>query len=478
MTEPWYGVLTPEGVVSGDRRMFGEGALRMRSLPLPLNWQKISSEGHKGSVTVAKIEQVWRRNGLVWGSGHALDTPEANEWMELVREFGRFGVSIDADDIDEFAYEITEDGIELFSDARVCAASTVQIPAFPQAFVALGEYTEESREDVPEPSNEIPEFREISDEERDRLVDEGKALPGGSYPIANVEDLRNAIQAIGRAKEPEKVRRHIKKRARELGREDLIPEGWSLRTVVAAAPRPNLPRSWFTDPQLSGITPITVTDEGELFAHVAQWGVCHVGFDGDCIEPPPSNTDYAYFCNGVIETDGGPVNVGNITLGGGHAPDGLRWAPAMRHYDNTCSVVADVACGEDEHGIWVHGAVREGVTDDQIAELKASGGLSGDWREIIRGSDELELIAALAVNVGGFPIPRPAVAASGTHRVSLVAAGAVAGRAETFKKDDLVEVVVKEVMDRTEAIHRTAELNRRLVGNRHETLRNKLREDA
>lgn len=69
--------------------------------------------------------------------------------------------------------------------------------------------------------------REYSQEERERLASEGKALPDGSYPIVDREDLENAIQAIGRAKDPDAARRHIKKRARALGLEELIPEGWN-----------------------------------------------------------------------------------------------------------------------------------------------------------------------------------------------------------------------------------------------------------
>lgn len=69
--------------------------------------------------------------------------------------------------------------------------------------------------------------REYSQEERERLASEGKAMPDGSYPIVDREDLENAIQAIGRAKDPEATKRHIKKRARALGLEELIPEGWS-----------------------------------------------------------------------------------------------------------------------------------------------------------------------------------------------------------------------------------------------------------
>ena len=69
--------------------------------------------------------------------------------------------------------------------------------------------------------------REFSSKERTGLADEGKALPDGSFPIENGGDLRNAIQAIGRAKDPEKAKAHIKSRARALGMTDSLPDSWS-----------------------------------------------------------------------------------------------------------------------------------------------------------------------------------------------------------------------------------------------------------
>lgn len=71
-------------------------------------------------------------------------------------------------------------------------------------------------------------FRQFSPEERRRLAKEGKALPDGSFPIVTVQDLRNAMQAIGRGGAPRaQIVNHIKKRARALIREGaLSAERW------------------------------------------------------------------------------------------------------------------------------------------------------------------------------------------------------------------------------------------------------------
>jgi hypothetical protein len=79
------------------------------------------------------------------------------------------------------------------------------------------------------------EFTYISRDEREKLAKEGKALPDGSFPIENVENLRDAIQAYGRAKDSHKaaVRKHIEKRARQLNVRHLIPENWKTAATDA-----------------------------------------------------------------------------------------------------------------------------------------------------------------------------------------------------------------------------------------------------
>lgn len=73
---------------------------------------------------------------------------------------------------------------------------------------------------------EIAIKRAFSEERRMELAKEGMALPDGSYPIVNETDLRNAIQAFGRAKDKEAAKRHIMKRARAMNMESLIPANW------------------------------------------------------------------------------------------------------------------------------------------------------------------------------------------------------------------------------------------------------------
>ncbi len=65
-------------------------------------------------------------------------------------------------------------------------------------------------------------------EERRKYANEGIALPDGSYPIPDVKHLKLAIRMVGLGKRPKKeIRAHIERRARALGRTDLIPKDWS-----------------------------------------------------------------------------------------------------------------------------------------------------------------------------------------------------------------------------------------------------------
>lgn len=191
--------------------------------------------------------------------------------------------------------------------------------------------------------------------------------------------------------------------------------------IVASAAAPTLPpTAWFRDPGLTGPTALQVTDDGRVFGHVATWNVCHIGMQGKCTTAPRSRSGYAYFKTGVVRTTEGDVAVGHITMGTGHASLGARPMAAAAHYDNTGSVIADVSAGEDQYGIWVSGAVRPGATDEQKFALRGAA-LSGDWRTI---GGSKEMVAALAVNVPGFPIPRTEVLiASGEE--ALVAAAIV-----------------------------------------------------
>lgn len=158
----------------------------------------------------------------------------------------------------------------------------------------------------------------------------------------------------------------------------------------------------FGDPELDGPTPLTVTDAGLVFGHLALWDTCHVGQPRRCVTPPKSESGYAAFHQSTIRTEKGMLAVGRLTVGGGHADTRAGVRAAAEHYDQTGSCWAFVRAGEDEFGVWVAGQVNEDCDPARVRE-GASAPLSGDWRRV---GGAMELVAALSVSTPGFPVRR------------------------------------------------------------------------
>lgn len=343
-------LVVPEGISSGDTRVFRKGSLGLRTFPLPLLWQPFTGEGHDKAVIVGRIDHVER---VGYGLGEAygvLDVgPYAKEAQRLIEAGMLRWVSVDLDKFEEdkLANKYDPNGKIHIKKGRMMAATLVAKPAFQECTIEL-----------------LP-------------------LAG-----ATVEEETMALTAS--------------------------------MTIVASIPV-EPPAAWFENPALAYPTPINVTDDGQVFGHIATWDTPHLGLN---VPPPRSRTDYAYFHSGVIRTaEGTDVKVGQLTLSGGHAPLHLDAASAARHYDDTASAVADLHVGEDAHGIWVAGALRPGVTPIQVRALRASAP-SGDWRSINYGP--LELIAICQVNVPGYNLPRTLAASAapaGQYPNALVAAG-------------------------------------------------------
>jgi hypothetical protein len=78
----------------------------------------------------------------------------------------------------------------------------------------------------PETMLHFLQHKVFKEAERKILAEKGQARPDGSFPIRNGADLRNAIQAYGRAKDKEAAKAWIIKRAKALDLVELLPDGW------------------------------------------------------------------------------------------------------------------------------------------------------------------------------------------------------------------------------------------------------------
>lgn len=472
---PWYGVLTVEGVTTGDGRKFAEGSLTHRPLPMPLKFMWEDDEGHKGSYPIARIDRIFRDGNLIKAEGVFDTSEQAYEGVRLLANDIMRGVSVDLDSASLVQGGAEGDVME-FATGRISSATICSIPAFAEAFVAIGTWADAGGDVSRETSEEIeesttaptppsdakrtaptPKEAVASDVSRETFdIVPPKTMDGPGWvtdPKPTHKITSYWVDGRGAAKIGWGVPGDFNRCRAQLGKyvqnpawlaglcanlhyralgawpgkagavttEMNVPIGPAASLVASAAPE-SISADFFRNPELDGPTPVTRGENGHIFGHLAEWGTCHIAYEV-CTTVPPSSTNYAYFLTGQVFTDVGSVAVGQLTVGGGHADPKLGVRAAMAHYDNVSSAVADVTVGEDAYGVWFSGRIRPWATERQIHELFAAGP-SGDWRGVrSRGRDSMELVAAHAVNVQGFPVARTRFAIEGGRQLSLIAAG-------------------------------------------------------
>lgn len=373
MKRNWTGRLVPIGEASGDRRIFKSGGeFAFRTFPLPLMHQRQTSGGHDESVTVGSIRSAEVREDGIYAEGVLFDTPEAHEAAAMLDE-GVTRPSIDwcdeswelvsADgqpvDPETLTPENIDDVLYQVTSMTMMAATLVSKPAFDGTYVHLDSAAAADSDD-----DETDSDDETDDEDAVALAASLLAAGGPGVPVFDADA--------------------------------------------------------FADPQLTEVTGIHATSDGRVVGHVATWNQCHVGVGNACVVAPRSKTGYALFHVSEVDTTDGPLAVGRLTVGAGHADPKAGVVPAREHYDNAASCWALGRVYEDDHGIAFAGVVHPDATTRQIMD-GTSAPLSGDWR---RHGGNLELVAALTVNTPGFPVVRGAADERGRD-LSLVAAGVV-----------------------------------------------------
>jgi hypothetical protein len=339
------------------------------------------------------------------GRGRFFANEAGVEARDLLAGAGRFGVSVDPSENVEYRFECVEMSDDgwceqeriVFEAYEIGGATMTPFPGFENAYVQLASAP------VEEPAED-----ESSDDVAPQ--EEEAVAASGAQTCCDACAARQSGWTVGAASGQ-----------------------FRIRAVTAAGAPVAPPAAWFQDPQFDRLTPLTITDEGRVFGTLAPWGQCHTGSpQGDCVVTPRSLSSYAHFRTGyVVCDDGTEVPTGRLTLGGGHASLRLSHRGAIEHYDNAGAAIADLACGEDQWGVWVAGALRPGVTDEQIRAARASSP-SGDWRPVGAG---LELVAALCVNQPGFPIAR---VASGRVQALVAAGAAVMARVAADPGDERI----------------------------------------
>lgn len=487
---PWQGVLVIEGIETGDGRLFSAGSLTWAQPPIPLRWAPADNGEHQGAVVVARMDEIWRDpvNPNQIRARGVFDDQGVNgaEALRLVNGGFLKGVSVDVDSIKDADVELIfpegSDGqsgddmaslfampeLMVFHAGQIRAATLVDIPAFVDAQI----WTDNSMPlatAAPTASGEgMPMMQSAANQLFAHNCGDNVNITACAVGVNAV--LRDARLNLNMAQRRD-IYDHLAEHLQAAGLTPL-PFGETTFSDEVAALVAGLvpvdehapPAAWFEDPHLAGPTPLTITDDGRIFGHGALWASCHTGYADACVTPPREG-DHVYYRQGELLTvEGTRVAVGHITLGTGHAPTfGSDPHKAVEHYDNTGSVVADVVSGEDAYGIWVSGAIRPGLSAARVRELR-SAQLSGDWRRI---GGKLRLVAFLAVNVPGFPVPRLATDVREGRQVSLVAAGMVPQNADVQYEDRVALRTLRDKLQRR--MHRTpaeraAALRARVLG--------------
>jgi 2'-5' RNA ligase len=469
----FFPCLAIEGMETADGRFIEVGALELRTPPLTL-WAQTTNTGqggHSGAVVTGRLDEAWKIPGpefisrqtgkalpegtYVWQArGEVNGDTEAGQMF--VDKYLR-GNSIDLSEVtayDDIQFE--DDGTEkhrvVVEKGFISASTLCAIPAFPDAFAEIegeeGGYSaplEELGEEFPKTLEGLADFlRSKGIQPVVASVSIPELGDACSECLASGEELGTLPPALRKKADAKKKAADDAEDAKDGGADEDTEgddgkpaflkrkigaaKGGKASAKTASAGRSLPPLEWFTDPGLSEPTPLQIDpDTGRVFGHIATWGTCHIGVSRRCTPPPKSPSDYAYFNVGALRAldDAGEVRtvgVGHLTMNTGHASLSASLADTLAHYDNTGTVAADLAAGEDAHGIWVAGRLRPELSETQVHALMASAP-SGDWRPV---DGKLDLAAVLAVNVPGYPVPRARVAsgAGEPEIVALVAAGA------------------------------------------------------
>lgn len=337
--------LMPLGVLARDGAQMTATDVKLVDTKLPLagKWQEKDSPGHEDGFTVAVLETVEVDGDWVVGTGFMLNTPESAQAQE------------------QSTLGVTQPSVEFVARESVMTDADGNV------------------------------LDEMQAEEMwwngETIIMTYTTIEMLGFTMVSVPNFRDTSVTFGEMVE------------RDNG--EVEQEAIAASAALVIPVEPVYPEELFSDPHLTELTPIHVTNDGRVIGHAAPWDQCHTGKPGKCKTAYHSFNGYADFHQSHVKLeDGSRLRVGRLTVGGGHAVVGHGMAPAVEHYDNVATCWAKVRAGEDEHGIWVSGVVNPDA-DPAMVKLALGTPHSGHW-ERVGGAPEL--IGIHAVNTPGYPL--------------------------------------------------------------------------
>ena len=355
MPIPIHGVMAPEGVATGDKRGFLDGAMSKRSYRLPFRWQETDTGEHNGARVTGSVDRLMRKDGLIHYEGQLMPSAKTDQFVDLMEFFGgRYGVSVDGDNGSLDMVKSKADGIAWFDAVRASGLTAVDIPAFSEAYVAFGPHPDMPADDSEEfavmvASGDIvgrQAFKRgpgwVTNPEDTRRIHDywtKKGEPGYiKIGWGTPGDFRRAKALIG-----EKILKNSPEKARflnqiiaqwhfdalgywpgDLGKPGNAPDtpenrkraathasllpaehgivaaeekdnaAWEAVLVSSGANRVRPPLEYFHEHPDSMGTVIEKPDKNgfqRTYGMAAEWGVCHIGHGNRCVEPPRTYSD-------------------------------------------------------------------------------------------------------------------------------------------------------------------------------------------
>lgn len=364
--EPWSGVLATIMSPTEDGRII-ETDIDLRDLPVPFSVQLKKAEGHDGAEVAGRIETIEYIPFSEFDRASEFDMDEVRDGAVVIWGEG----SLDGSESSEEAKRLLNNGAGVSLDGLHFSGKLFDV------------------EDLSEVDPNELEFEELFERIMDGTLLRGMTGKIGGVTVVDTPAFVEAKVMVASAFMP----------TLKFGQPNLTASAAGLAPLEP-------PTSWFFMEEPDLPTALTITEDGQVYGHLALWHQCHAAF-ATCETPPKSLSDYQYFHTGQLVTaEKTVVNVGRITVGnagsakGGHASLVLGKQGAMEHYEKTGCVGAFVRAVDGRHGIWLSGAVRSDAPAERIRDMRANPP-SGDWRDY-------ELVGVLSVTVPGFPIARAA----------------------------------------------------------------------
>lgn len=420
MPRRWRGTLTIEGLQTGDGRVFAPNSVEWVDPPLPLAWMR-DGDQHVNLSEVAPqvgvIDTISRDGSAIPGAGIIDDANE--DGAEIIRRMeagtaplgNRFPVSVDPDN---WEVELIMSDPESDEGEMVMVAAAGRGPLNTLNLRLTVTAALRAAAGDPDPGDDGGEDGVVMMRDAcDMMIERFTRLRLRGATLCSVAAWDNVWIEL----EPEGAEGEDTP-PEEGEDEGEMPMVAAAPVAVPAAP----PREWFFTPepdegddrlveQVDGgwAVPLTILDTGQVFGHIARRDQAHRGYSGRYVPPPTSSLGYREFHVGSVQcADGSLVATGPMVVGCDHAPASMALLEARDFYAHSGMGWADGRVVDGRWGPWFSGALRPGLTDEDLRVLRALAP-SGDWRPEGGG---LEMCAVLSVNVPGFPIARESLAAS------------------------------------------------------------------